>query len=114
MKVWQAKLAFCLLMLFISPCLKGEEAKGGKAEQANREEWSYQLQIREKGTRSEGRVGILMRDGSAVIGKAEGEILETPFGKFRWFGNSIPEDPVFRDRGWLNQWSGGKKTVEGR
>jgi hypothetical protein len=114
MKVWRAKVVLYLLMIFLVPTwLSGQEGKEGRSEQSKGEAWSYQLQIREKGTRSEGRTGILTKDGAEIIGKEEGEILETPFGKFRWFGKPLPADPMFRDRGWLNQWAGGRKTIEG-
>lgn len=113
MKTWSASVSIYLVMLFLYPSLlSGQEVGADKAGQAKREEWAYQLQIREKGTRSEGRIGILTKDKAEVIGKTEGEIIETPFGKFKWFGKPVPEDPVFRDRGWLNQWSGGRKALD--
>jgi hypothetical protein len=110
MTTWSAKTALCLLMLFLFPFwLNGQE---GKADRPAPEEWNYSLQIREKGTRSEGRTGTLTKGGTEVTGKTEGEILETPFGKFRWFGKPAKDDFVFRDRGWLNQWSGGRRTID--
>jgi hypothetical protein len=114
MKTWCANVSTYLLMLLLLPSLlSGQEERVDKAGQAKREEWAYQVQIREKGTRSEGRTGILTKDKAEVIGKSEGEIVETPFGKFKWFGKPVPEDPVFRDRGWLNKWSGGRKALDG-
>jgi len=75
-------------------------------------DWTYQLHIRHKQTRSEGRTGTLTRDGKEITGTTPGEIIDTPCGKFKWFGKPEKDDPAFKDRGWLCQSSGGRQTLQ--
>jgi len=57
-------------------------------------EWQYTYEVRSEGTRSERRVGTLLRRGGVVRG-ASGDVKETPFGKFVYF------DTIW-ENGWLN------------
>lgn len=66
--------------------------------------WEYSYAIEAPGTRSEKRVGVLKRDGSAVPGQAE-KILETPLGRFRYFEQMY-------SRGWLNTLSYDRAVFE--
>jgi len=57
-------------------------------------EWQYTYEVRSEGTRSERRVGTLLRRGAVVRGSS-GDVKETPFGRFVYF------DTMW-ESGWLN------------
>ncbi|MFW5750828.1 MAG: hypothetical protein ACOCZK_04175 [Planctomycetota bacterium] len=61
-------------------------------------EWEYRVRFENKGTRSESRHGMLVKDGKPVLGKQKGETRETPIGTFRWQGLEKPV--LWADTGW--------------
>jgi len=97
--------------LFLSAILLGQEAR---ADNKKHEEWSYKLILHNKGTRSEGWTGFLAKNGKAIDGIKEGAIIETPIGRFKWFGKQTEKDTPFRNRGWLNKLPRGREVFENR
>ncbi len=62
--------------------------------------WKYAYLIRAKGTKSEGRSGVLTYDGKAVEA-ALNDRIQTPWGMMQYFGQRGPADPGWGDSGWL-------------
>lgn len=49
-------------------------------------EWTLELTYLNRGTRSEGQDGRLLKGGTPVEGKEKGQTLETPMGMLRFYG----------------------------
>jgi hypothetical protein len=60
--------------------------------------WVYTYAIAAKGSKSEMRMGTLVKDGKPVVG-SDGEVIDTPLGRFRYFAGDRWSD---YNRGWLN------------
>lgn len=89
------------------------QEKTPEVQRVQQEEWSCKVVIRAKNTRSEGWTGFLSKDGQAILGKKPGEVIDTPIGRFMWFGKSQENDALFRNRGWLNNLPYGKNAFDG-
>lgn len=72
------------------------------AEQADRVlrkgEWELQIVYRNKGTRSEGQHGTLLRSGQVIKGEKVGQELETDFGTLKYFGETA--EALWLPTGW--------------
>ncbi len=68
-----------------------------------RESGDYKLFIyfTAKGTRSEGIFGLLKVKDKEVIGKAEGDKINTPFGTYVWHGPIKERKQLWDRSGWL-------------
>jgi hypothetical protein len=76
-----------ILSLALLPVLRAEEPSGKYpplSERKAAEEWTYTLKLQQPGTRSEVKTGVLTLDGEVIVGKEDGEIRDTPYGKLRW------------------------------
>lgn len=77
------------------------------------ESWQYDLEIRHKGSRSESWIGKLKTNGKLIEGKKEGEVIETPLGKFKWFGKAPPHDlKSYKNGGWLARFPSGASVFD--
>ena len=113
MKPWHSRTVFCILIaLLFTPSLHAQEGKEKKEPRPEKENWTYQVEIRHKDTRSEGWTGTLTRDGKEITGKAVGEIIDTPCGKFKWFGKPVKDEHPWPQRGWLTQGNHGTKLID--
>lgn len=50
-------------------------------------EWTLRIVFTDKGTRSEGQDGVLLRNGKAVPPAAAGDTLETALGTMKYYGS---------------------------
>jgi hypothetical protein len=57
--------------------------------------WTYRYEIMLPGTKSECRIGTLMKDGQPISGKL-GQVILTPLGQFKYFEGDR------YNQGWLN------------
>ena len=111
MKKYYVLIIMSICGIFSLPMLSAQQ--GEKVLSSDKiEEWCYRLKINNKGTRSEGWHGILSKNGKPIEGAKEGEVIETPMGKFKWFGKPDTKDTLFRNRGWLNKLPRGKNVFE--
>jgi hypothetical protein len=108
-----ANIIFIILVIIIFNTRHLKSQQESKVfDNSKTEEWSYTLLIKSKGTRSESWKGILMKDQEPISAENIADIVETPMGKFKWFGESKPDDVPFTNRGWLNNLPRGKKVFD--
>ena len=65
---------------------------------AKRGDWELHVFYRSRGTKSEGRHGVLVHKGNVVLGGQTGETLQTDLGPMKYFGRT-PENP-WSTTGW--------------
>lgn len=70
---------------------------GGYGFLADHDPWGYRYDVEALGTRSERRGGRLTYSRGVVLGNADGDWIETPWGPMQWFGGGLYE------HGWLLQ-----------
>ena len=58
--------------------------------------WELRVWYLQKGTRSEGKLGVLSHDGREVCPRRDGDLIDTPLGRLHFNGHG----PIWSFRGW--------------
>ena len=61
--------------------------------------WELYVFFSARGTKSEGAFGMLVEDGSLILGRSVGEEMETDLGKMKYYGPDA--EVLWAPRGWL-------------